>query len=376
MKAVIVSSSYSYLERVELLKEYYDSKGYDTTVLLTDFIHANKEYATWEKEGYVLIQTYPYQKNISVARLYSHHKFAKDVAAHLEQLDIDILHVLLPANSLAKVARQYKEKYPNVRLHLDIIDLWPETMPISRFKRTYPFEYWRSLRDDNLDNADTVYCECNLFIQVMKKQDDKRFKTLYWIKTTNPIDTIPMLSKDELHLCYLGSINNVIDIDYIVTMCMELGKHRKVVLHIVGDGEKREELLKRMENTEAEVIYHGFVFEPEKKQSIFDVCHFGLNIMKPSVCVGLTMKSLDYFQAGLPIINNIQGDTADMVDTYKIGFNGYQELLERLQELQDEDFLVMRQNVKKLYYDKFTKEAFVKRLEENDESSRNIIGNL
>ena len=77
MKAVIVSSSYSYLERVELLKEYYDKKGYDTTVLLTDFIHANKSYANWEREGYVLVNTKSYQKNISVARLYSHYKFAR-----------------------------------------------------------------------------------------------------------------------------------------------------------------------------------------------------------------------------------------------------------------------------------------------------------
>ncbi len=366
MKAVIVSSSYSYLERVELLKEYYDSKGYETTILLTDFIHANKSFATWKKKGYVLIKTYPYKKNISVARLYSHHKFAKDVAKQLEQLDIDILHVLLPANSLAKVAKQYKEKYPNVTLHLDIIDLWPETMPISRFKRTYPFEYWRSLRDDYLDNADTVYCECDLFTKVMGRQQDERFKTLYWVKTSEPVASTPALSKDELHLCYLGSINNVIDIDYIVRMCIELGKRVKVVLHVVGDGEKREELLKRATNTGAEVIYHGFVFEPEKKQAIFDTCHFGLNIMKPSVCVGLTMKSLDYFQAGLPMINNIDGDTADMIAVYNIGFNGYHALLEHLNDLQEEDFLTMRHSVRELYYEKFTKEAFVKRLEDGD----------
>ena len=366
MKAVIVSSSYSYLERVELLKEYYDSKGYETTVLLTDFIHANKNFAKWEKEGYVLIPTYPYKKNISIARLYSHHKFSKDVAVQLKQLDIDILHVLLPANSLAKVAKQYKDQYPNVKLHLDIIDLWPETMPISKFKRTYPFEYWRSLRDNYLDNADVVYCECDLFTTTMERQQDERFKTLYWVKTSEPVTSTPVLSKDKLHLCYLGSVNNVIDIDYIVSMCVELEKRVKVVLHVVGEGEKRAELLKRTMETGVEVIYHGFVFEPEKKQAIFDKCHFGLNIMKSSVCVGLTMKSLDYFQAGLPMINNIDGDTAEMIAAHNIGFNGYHALLEHLDELQEEDFLAMRRNVRELYYEKFTKEAFVKRLEEND----------
>lgn len=366
MKAVIVSSSYSYLERVELLKEYYENKGYDTTVLLTDFIHTSKSYAKWNRKGYIFLKTQSYKKNISVARLYSHYRFAKDVAVQLENMEVDLLHILLPANSLTKVGKQYKEKHPNIELYFDIIDLWPETMPISRFKKSYPFEYWRKLRDDYLGNADGIYCECNLFTEVMNRTDDNRFKTLYWMKTDEPVKSNPMLSKDELHLCYLGSINNVIDIDYIAKMCEELRKYQKVVLHIVGDGEKKEELLQKTKATQTEVIYHGLIYEPEKKQVIFDKCHFGLNIMKSSVCVGLTMKSLDYFQAGLPIINNIHGDTEDMIDTYKIGFNGYHALLKEIASLQKEDYLAMRDNVKKLYYEKFTKEAFLKRLEEND----------
>lgn len=369
MKAVIVSSSYSYLERVELLKEYYEKKGYDTTVLLTNFIHANKSYVTQERDGYIFIHTKSYKKNISVDRLYSHHKFAKDVALQLEKMEVDLLHVLLPANSLAKVAKEYKENHPNMVLNFDIIDLWPETMPINRFKTTYPFQYWRKLRDNYLDNADRIYCECNLFIKVLHREDDRRFKTLYWVKTDEPVESHLKLNEEELHLCYLGSINNVIDIDYIVNMCRDLDKVKKVVLHIVGDGEKRDELLQRARETQVEVVYHGLVYEPEKKQAIFDQCHFGLNIMKSSVCVGLTMKSLDYFQAGLPIVNNIDGDTADMIDTYRIGFNGYHALLKHVESLQEEDYLLMREEVKKLYYEKFTKEAFVKRLEDEHENS-------
>lgn len=41
--------------------------------------------------------------------------------------------------------------------------------------------------------------------------------------------------------------------------------------------------------------------------------------MKDNVCVGLTMKSIDYFQHGLPIINNIQEDTTEIVKQYKVG---------------------------------------------------------
>ena len=41
--------------------------------------------------------------------------------------------------------------------------------------------------------------------------------------------------------------------------------------------------------------------------------------MKIDVCVGLTMKSLDYFAGGLPIINSIEADTREMIRRYKAG---------------------------------------------------------
>lgn len=362
MKTVIVSSSYSYLERVKLIKEFYQKQGYETTVLLTDFIHTSKSYAEWSEKDYIFINTKPYKKNISVQRLYSHHKFAKDTAVQLSEMQVDLLHVMLPANSLAKIAREYKETHPETKLYFDIVDLWPETMPIDRFKHTYPFKKWKELRDKNLGNADRIYCECNLFTKVMEKEEDSRFRTLYWVKANEPMESVPNLRDEEIHLCYLGSINNVIDIDYIVRMCDEFGTHKKVVLHVVGDGERRQELLQKLEPVEVDVIYHGLVYDSKEKQKIFDQCHFGLNIMKNSVCVGLTMKSLDYFQAGLPIINNIQGDTSDMVDTYHIGFNGYQAVAEELDRLGQEEYLQMRENVKKLYEEKFTTEAFFKQM--------------
>ena len=51
-------------------------------------------------------------------------------------------------------------------------------------------------------------------------------------------------------------------------------------------------------------------------------CHFGFNLMKPDVRVGLTMKSVDYFRHDLPILNNIPADTAELVDREQVGVNG------------------------------------------------------
>ncbi len=44
-------------------------------------------------------------------------------------------------------------------------------------------------------------------------------------------------------------------------------------------------------------------------------------MMKDEVSVGLTIKSIDYLSYGLPLINNIKGDTTKLVQDEKIGQN-------------------------------------------------------
>lgn len=49
--------------------------------------------------------------------------------------------------------------------------------------------------------------------------------------------------EDRIELCYLGSINNIIDCDIIGTFINELSNRKETIVHIIGDGEKKEILL-------------------------------------------------------------------------------------------------------------------------------------
>ena len=67
-----------------------------------------------------------------------------------------------------------------------------------------------------------------------------------------------------IHFAYLGSINNIIDIDGIVNFLEITGKMIPVFLHVVGDGENRglfEEKLK------ARALRQNFTVQCMKKQS-------------------------------------------------------------------------------------------------------------
>ena len=79
--------------------------------------------------------------------------------------------------------------------------------------------------------------------------------------------------------------------------------------------------------------------------------------MKTSVLVGLTTKSIDYVSAGLPLLNNIKGDTYDLVKRYGIGFNLEDKLSDRDVEsiafATDIDYNRMRQNAVKVFNENF-----------------------
>ena len=45
-------------------------------------------------------------------------------------------------------------------------------------------------------------------------------------------------------------------------------------------------LIEEVKGSGAIVEDYGKVYDPKEKQQIFDKCHFGLNIMKDTGCVG------------------------------------------------------------------------------------------
>lgn len=329
-KAVCISCTHHYKERIAPVEAALREKGYDCTYLTSDFNHTSKQHYTVEGLDHCIqIPTKPYQKNISPQRILSHFRFAKDVFKKVEQLQPELLYVEVPPNSLCRQAARYKKKHPEVKLIFDIFDMWPESFPGSRAKQllALPFRVWGQFRNKGLPKADLVLTECDLFRNKLRPHlQNTPNHTLYLCRadaTTEQVRALP--TRDALHLCYLGAINNIIDIPTIAALIGQVQKLRPVVLHIIGDGETRENFITAVQETGAQVQFHGKIYDAAQKQAIFDRCDFGLNVMKTSVFVGLTMKSLDYFAGGLPIINTIEGDTTLLVNSRNMGINVLRE---------------------------------------------------
>ena len=321
-KVCIINCFDTYEHRVDLLHDYFKSIGVNVRVITSDYRHFEKCRRTDSKDDFDFVEAIPYTKNMSIERLKSHSVLSKTIFKKIEKENYDLLWVLVPPNSFVKDAAKYKASHKETKLIFDLIDLWPETMPISKFKSLPPFIFWKNLRDKYLDSADEIVTECNIYHEKLPKRIRRdKVHTIYLAREVK--EYIPQLNlpEDKITLCYLGSINNIIDIPTVHDLILNLRNIKPVTIHIVGDGEKRQELIDACNDAGAEIIYHGKVYDSLEKQTIFDSCHYGLNIMKDSVFVGLTMKSMDYFEYGLPIINNIHGDTWDVIERENLGIN-------------------------------------------------------
>ena len=139
MNVVIVNCFDTYENRVNMLYDVMVSEGHNVTIIASDFRHFRKTYITENRRGYIFVHASKYKKNLSISRLKSHYYFSKVALQQVEKINPDLLYVLIPANSLAKDAGKYKKSSSNVKLIFDIIDLWPETMPVGKIKEYFPF---------------------------------------------------------------------------------------------------------------------------------------------------------------------------------------------------------------------------------------------
>ena len=360
--AYLISCSDHYGHRLKMADAYLSGCGYETVYITSNFDHTSKQVFTCRVPGCVQIPARPYRKNLSVDRILSHMFFARDVFSYLEKLpqEPNVVVVLLPPNFLGHYAAKYKGKHPSVKLIFDIFDLWPETFPSGKAKKLLApvFSVWAWIRNHSLPAADFIMTECELFRRRLGLKDENSATVYLCAEPLSCKAAEPQLKEDRLDICYQGAINNINDIPPICGLLGRLAEKKPVTLHIIGKGEREQEFIDSAKAAGAEVVFYGAVYDDAKKQQIMSKCHFGLNIMKSSVCVGLTMKSIEYFRHGLPIINSIPADTQELVED-GAGVQLQEGCAETLLALRNKDYVAMRQSVDRLIQTKLRKDRIL-----------------
>ncbi|MDO4623505.1 MAG: glycosyltransferase [Eubacteriales bacterium] len=396
MKAVVITHSSTFEGRADAVGHFLEKRGYEVIRVFSDFDHHRKKTLSRKKPGYVYLHMTPYSKNLSARRLFAIHSFARKVVKHLEERieageKIDLVYILLPANSFVPAAERLRRKY-HFRLVYDIIDLWPESLPLKGLSGLPPIRFWSRLRDGEIGNADHIFTECSLYRTILQSLPEKKTDTLYWYKKdtekwkpekesdfrigrpekckeqrTDAADKGTEAAVSEaaergtrLRLIYMGAVNNIIHISMIADLLRALHAKIPTELVVIGEGERTEEFLLAVRETGVSVDYRGPIYDEKEKNDLLRSADLGLNLMRPEVKVGLTMKSIDYLYCGLPLISNIQGDTEKLIRTERIGVHIEDPASEQTAEAvlaaaQDPD---MRRRARSAYEQYFTEKHF------------------
>lgn len=368
MKAVIVSCFGYYDIRLKYVEQAFKKNGFEVKIFGSDYDHISKGYITKANENINMLHVPAYKKNISINRIFSHYIFAKSVYKELNKEKPDYVYALVPPNLLCREVIKYKRE-ANARIIFDLIDLWPESFPTKILEHTLQ-KYWKGLRNKYLKYADSVVLQCEYYKQFIKGHIDQDKQTVIYMCRENTESFECCLEEDqnldELKLVYLGSINSIIDIDAIINLIDNLKKKKKVFLNIIGDGESRIVFEQKLKRAEIHYKYYGKIFDDKELKKILDTCHYGINIYKESTAIGLTMKSLDYFRFGLPVITQNIIDTGILVEKYNSGFhirkNNFSDIVEGIVNCSFEQWDKMRNQVKIMYKQEFSEIICEKKL--------------
>lgn len=369
--AVIITpfDNYSYNVRIKFVERCLQELGYQEIIVISsDWDHRSKQLYNISRDNLELIHVPPYKRNISLNRIISHFVFARKVYQRLKEINPDFIYASVPPNFIVRYTAKYQRHYPKVKMIYDLGDLWPETLPVSGLSKKVAsplLGIWSYLRDHYIHNATGIIYECNLFKNIVDKKSKIKIpvQTIHLCKENAMLEEHRILNNlDVIQIAYIGSINNLIDIDLVIEILTSINKKRKVLFHIIGDGENAKRLFTECTKNKIDFINYGKVYDENIKSTILKECTFGINIMKESVMVGATMKSLEYFHWGLAVINNIPEDTQEIIRQYECGYNLAEMTVESLSEsigrLSLSDALKMCYNSRKAYLDLFDESVF------------------
>ena len=171
-RAFLISNNDWWTKRLSLYAKWFEAHGYEVRYVTSDFNHFTKRPIDkgMMPDCMKFVHVIPYRKNLSIRRIISHCFFSFKVLIFLFRNRPEVVVGVLPCNSLGAMLWLFKKWHPELRLLVDVTDMWPESLPMPKIKQILkPFmAFWRGLRTLGVDAATSgVICECELFREAL-----------------------------------------------------------------------------------------------------------------------------------------------------------------------------------------------------------------
>lgn len=302
--------------------------------ITSDFSHTEKLYRNIRNphDDEVSVHVPSYSKNIGISRLWSHLVFAYRLRKilHSMKLKPSAIYCAMPSSSSAYVCARYCKNH-QIKFIIDVIDLWPDSLlPLAKGKAIvnillYP---WKYITRYAYKSADVILGESVAYANEAKKCNSNA--EVYPIYLGVDVDTVNKVKEnlsihldkpqDEIWIAYAGSFKASNDLLALLSAIKELHGKVKYKLWLVGDGVERPFLEKYIYDNKLDAEITGFCRYQDLLSYLY-YCDIAINIFKKGTKVVFSYKFNDYVAMNCFVLNSLEGETAEMVDSYHIGRN-------------------------------------------------------
>lgn len=322
--------------RFNYLARLLSNIGYNVELITSRFSHVKKKKRTTDLHSQAqytvtYIDEPPYKKNISLKRFWSHFIMSKNLKKYLKKRKKpDVIYCAVPSLDVGNVTAKYA-KLNNIRLIIDIQDLWPEAFEmvfnVPVISNVFFFPMKMKARQI-YKNANEIVAVSNTYGKVVNKFD-KKYHCVYLGTDLSSFDYYTKLDKylskcdTEIWIAYIGTLGASYDISLVLN-ALEILKERNInniKFIIMGDGPSKSKFSTEAENKSLNVVFTGRL-EYKKMVATLKLCDIAVNPIKKRSAGSIINKVADYAAAGLPVVNTQENpEYRDLLEMFNSGIN-------------------------------------------------------
>lgn len=310
-----------------LAKEFIN-KGYKTTIITGSYSHFLKKFPNMQNSiykneiidgvNYLWIKVMKYSKSFDKKRALKWFEFTYKLFFITKYLDEkpDII-ICSSSAPFAIIPAYYLSKKFNAKLVFEVRDIWPMTLvEIGGFSKNNLFIKFMSLFEKfALKKSDILVSNLQNYTEHIKELGINR--EAHWVsngiyleemKNIKKLDAsiADLIPKNKFIIGYTGKLGVSNAITYLIEAAEILVKHSDICFVIVGDGQEKENLIKK-----AQTLSNVVFINPIEKSKIhsmlelFDVCYIGLKKEKLFKYGVSPNKLYDYMYSAKSILHSI-----------------------------------------------------------------------
>jgi glycosyltransferase involved in cell wall biosynthesis len=328
-------------DRFKYICQKLTDKGASVCQFVSAFDHSTKRQRKVASFAWRIVKVFEpgYNRNVSYRRVLSHIVFDLLIFFYFIRESLrsgvpDTIFSVVPHNGAACVAGLFA-KAIHAKFIVDIHDTWPES--ILSIAKMNPVKrviccVWKACADFVFRCADDVFGESMKYAEradtIRSRMRLSNARAIYisgdptYYRSIKPIEVFPL----EVHganffLTYAGTLGENYDLDCILDAFIAFqDEFHDVGLLFLGSGERESHIRSRLSSCSLKAWVSGMI--PHRTLlSYLKASHVGLNCFKPAGNVAYSYKLNDYLLAGVPVINSLIGESAEIILTHELGVN-------------------------------------------------------